>query len=138
MDAIPTYKDPCPGSGPDYPFTLTSGGRLPGACHSRLHDVPWLRSLRPAAMADINSGDAASMGIKTGDMIELYNDCGSITAAANPSICILPGNIHLHHDYRECNANDIVFENHLDPYTGFPGFKSIGCHMKKVGGGQNE
>lgn len=28
-------------------MTLITGGRIPNAVHSRLHDVPWLRSLRP-------------------------------------------------------------------------------------------
>ena len=33
--------------------------------------------------------------------------------------------------YREANANDLIGAAHLDPCTGFPGFKSAGCHMRR-------
>ena len=32
----------------------------------------------------------------------------------------------------EANANDLIGAKHLDPYTGFPGYKSAGCNMRKV------
>ena len=131
LDALPTYKDPLADSTEQYDFMLTSGVRLPNTCHSRLHDVPWLRSLKPAPMAEINPEDAKRLGVELGDTIEIYNENGSITVQAKPTISVLKGNIHLGHSYRECNANDIAGKQHLDPYTGYPGFKSIGCNVRK-------
>ena len=131
VDALPTYKEPLSDSTQEYEFILTTGVRLANACHSRLHDVPWLRSLNPTPMAEINPDDAKRIDVGLGDMIEIYNENGSLTVQAKPSVCVLEGNIHLYHSYRECNANDIIGELHLDPYTGFPGFKSIGCNVRK-------
>ena len=130
VSAIPTWTDPLEDEEP-YPFTLTSGARLPNAIHSRAHDVPTLRSLRPDPLADIHPDDAAAAGVSQGDMVELYNAHGSIRMKANLTTRVRPGNIHIYHGYREANANDLIGAAHLDPCTGFPGFKSAGCHMRR-------
>lgn len=43
---IPTWLEPLEGDAEQYPFVMVSGVRRPNVLHSRLHDVPWLRSLR--------------------------------------------------------------------------------------------
>ena len=59
LDCLPVYREPiCAAEQEKYPFTLCSGPRIPGALHSRLHGVPWARSLRPDATADLNPADA--------------------------------------------------------------------------------
>ena len=68
-----------------YPFILCSGGRLPNAIHSRLHKVPWVRSLRPDPMADISIEDAQALGLKEGDDIELFTERGTISVKAHPT-----------------------------------------------------
>lgn len=134
LDPLPTYREPLSdGDFPaeDYPFVLVTGARLPNALHSRLHYMPWLRSLRKAAAAEINAGDAAALGIREGDKIRLDSPTGSVTVIADPSGRIRPGEIHLYHGYREANANDLVAGDHLDPYSGFPGYKSNPCRISK-------
>ena len=60
LDPLPTWRDSADDADPaQFPFRLVAGARLPNALHSRLHDVPWLRSLRPVPMADLNDQDAA-------------------------------------------------------------------------------
>ena len=55
LDALPTYREPLDGADPvRYPFVFTSGSRIPNALHSRLHQVPRNRSLRPEPTADMN------------------------------------------------------------------------------------
>ena len=93
--------------------------------------MPTLRSLRPDPLADIHPDDAAAAGVSQGDMVELYNAHGSIRMKANLTTRVRPGNIHIYHGYREANANDLIGAAHLDPCTGFPGFKSAGCHMRR-------
>ena len=67
LRCLPTYCEPMDEADETvYPFILCSGGRLPNAIHSRLHKVPWVRSLRPDPMADISIEDAQALGLKEG------------------------------------------------------------------------
>lgn len=85
-----------------------TGARMSYTVHSRVHEVPWLRSFRRQPMIDINIHDAERLGIQRGDLVELYNKYGSVRALANPTDCILPGNLQLCHGYKEANANDLI------------------------------
>lgn len=116
----------------EYPFTLISGARLPHTLHSRLHDVPWLRSLRPEPMADMNPADGEMLGIGQGEDILLETSVGSIRVKANLTELTSPGEIQMIHGYREANVNAILPMEHLDPYTGFPGYKQVPCAVRKV------
>lgn len=115
-----------------YPFTLISGARLAHTLHSRLHDVPWLRSLRPEPMADINPADASALGVEQGEDILLETAVGAIRVKANITELTSPGEIQMIHGYREANVNAILPMEHLDPYTGFPGYKQFSCAVRKA------
>lgn len=134
LSAIPTFRDPLDDDpdGEKYPFTLDTGARIPNAIHSRLHEVPWLRQMRKYPTADISLEDAHRLGLKPNDWIRLYNAVGSIEVTVNPSGKIRPGDVHLYHGYSEANANDLVGSFHLDPYSGFPGYKSNRCNIEKI------
>ncbi|MCI8539235.1 MAG: molybdopterin-dependent oxidoreductase [Oscillospiraceae bacterium] len=135
LDPLPTWKDSVDAASPaEYPFRLVAGARLPTALHSRLHDVPWLRSMRPQPMADLNSADAARMGVRRGDLIELRTSAGAITVAANPTRRVKEGTVHMYHGYREADVNSIVPAGHNDPYSGFPGYRSVRCAVVKKEG----
>lgn len=134
LDPIPTFRDPLdddPEEG-KYPFTLNTGARIPNTIHSRLHEVPWLRQMRKNPTADLSLEDAGRLGLKDGDWVRLYNRIGSIEVAVYPSGTIRPGDIHLYHGYSEANANNLVGAAHLDPYSGFPGYKSNRCNLEKI------
>lgn len=135
LDPLPTYRDPfddCIGTPEEYPLKLITGARLPNAIHSRLHEVPWLRSLRPEPTADLSLEDAGELGISQDDWMEITTPTGSVRVKAHPSSKIQPGEVHLYHGYREANANDLVSEEHLDPYSGFPGYRANRCSVRKV------
>ena len=112
-------------------FILATGVRLPNALHSRLHKVPWLRSLRPEPMADISLADAARLELERGDTVRLTTDGGSLCVKVNPTSTVLPGTVHLFHGYEKANVNALLPADWLDPCTGFPAYKSIGCDMEK-------
>ena len=136
LDPLPTYRDGLADE-PDaeaYPFVLNTGARLPHTLHSRLHNVPWLRSMRSHPMADLNPEDAAALDIHENDMVELSNRVGTIQVEAHLTQKVRRGDIHLYHGYSEANANNLVGACHLDPYSGFPGYKSNRCALKKIGG----
>lgn len=117
----------------EYPFTLVSGPRMPHALHSRLHDVPWLRSLRPDPMADINPADGERLGISQGMEIVLRTTVGAITVKANVTLSAREGEVVMYHGYREANVNELIPVDYLDPCTGFPGYKQVPCSVSAAG-----
>ena len=131
LDPLPTWRDSIDGADPQtYPFRLVAGARLPHALHSRLHDVPWLRSLRPEPTADLNDRDARRLGIAPGDSIRLSTQVGAITVKANPTRTVKPGTVFMYHGYREADVNSIIPPGHNDPYSGFPGYRSVRCSVQ--------
>lgn len=134
LDALPTYRDGNGSADPEeYPFILATGCRNHNVIHSRLHRCDWPRSLRPEASVDINPADAKRLGIRQGDTVELSTPTGAVTVKANVSLIANVGDLLLFHDYAEANANELIDADHLDPYTGFPGYKQLRCKLTKKG-----
>ena len=132
LDPLPTYCDPMDEADPDkYPFILCSGGRIPNAIHSRLHKVPWLRSMRPDPTADISVEDAEQLHVKEGDWIELYTERGTICVKANPTHRVQKGVVFFYHGYTEADVNMLMSRTHVDPYSGFPAYNSTRCGMRR-------
>ena len=50
---------------------------------------------------------------------------------ANVTELACPGVVHMFHDYPEANVNDLLPADHLDPISGYPGFKASLCAVKK-------
>lgn len=132
LEPLPVWHEPSVRPDEKHPFIFLSGVRIPNAIHTRLHNVPWARSLRPDPMADMSVKDAARLGIGRGDAIRLYNDVGSITVKANPTAMVAPGQIFMFHGYPEANASDLISREALDPYSGFPGYLSGSCAVEKL------
>lgn len=45
---------------------------------------------------------------------------------------IQPGVILALPGYSLANVNNLLGRNHVDPYTGFPGYKGMRCSLKKL------
>lgn len=132
LDALPTYKEPLNDADPEkYPFVFTSGSRIPNALHSRLHKNPRNRSLRPEAMADMNRDDCERLGVKEGDMIEISTEKGVISVKVHPTLTVPEGLVNMFHGYSEADAESIMDGDHLDPYSGFPAYRSTRCAVRK-------
>lgn len=114
-----------------YPFMLITGIRVPHTIHSRLHEVPWLRSLRPKPFIDVNKKDAAAMNIHDGDMMEVTSPYGKIRVMAHITAKMKPGVLHMTHGYSEANVNCLIGKDHLDRYSGFPGLKAMRTNIRK-------
>lgn len=118
----------------EYPFILMTGARLPHTIHSRGHNVPWLRSLRPEPMVDIHPADAEALGISQGDPVVLSTSTSSLELKANLSLISGRGELHLIHGYAEANANELISDVENDPYSGFPSYKQVRCRIQKAPG----
>lgn len=131
-EPLPKYYPPTVTPNSEYPYTLMTGVRIPNAIHSRLHNVPWARALRPEPMADISQEDAARLGISVGDTICIRSEYGSITVKANPTAMVGSGQVYMFHGYSEADAASLLGRNGLDEYSGFPGYLSGRCAIEKV------
>lgn len=137
LNPLPDYTDPLadqndPDTRREYPFNLCTGARQPLAIHSRLHEVPWLRSLRPFPTCELHWDDGKRLGICDGDDVELSSPYGRIRVKARLTCKTKPGTIQMLHGYTEANVNLLIGQDHLDPYSGFPGFKSLRCQIRKI------
>lgn len=132
LDCLPVYREPSDESEREkYPFTLCSGSRLPGALHSRLHGVPWARSLRPEPMADLNPADAEALDLQQGNEMEVYTDFGCISLKANLTHMADAGTVYIYHGYPEVDVNTLLDPENVDPYSGFPAFRSSRVGIRK-------
>lgn len=136
LNPLPEYTDSLadqndPNTAMQFPFYLITGARIPTAIHSRMHETPWLRKLRPHPACEIHPDDANALELKDGDDVELASPTGSIRVKVMVTYQTQPGTIHMLHGYSEANVNLLVGMDHLDPYSGYPGFKGTRCRITK-------
>jgi anaerobic selenocysteine-containing dehydrogenase len=137
-DPLPTYCEPklSPRSTPEiakqFPLILTTGARLPMFIHSRTFRLDWTRSLRPDPMVDMNPQDARDRSIAQEDWVNLSTPRGSMRVRANLTEMVPPGVVNMYHGYPEASVNLLIDPDYLDPISGYPGFKSLLCEVKKL------
>ncbi len=112
-----------------FPLILYTGASLPFTLHSRMHDMPWERTHRPEAMADMHPEDGAARGIGQGDPILLETANGAVTVKANLTYSVKKGTVSFYHDYPEADVNRLIHRDHLDPISGFPGYRTVRCQV---------
>jgi anaerobic selenocysteine-containing dehydrogenase len=141
FDSLPTFREPelSPVSTPEvaarFPLILTTGARLPMHMHSRTYRIPWMRQLRPDPMADINPRDASDRGLAQGEWVSLGTPWGAISVKANVTELAPSGIVNVYHGFPGADANDLIDPDYRDPISGYPGYKSLLCDVKKL---QNE
>jgi anaerobic selenocysteine-containing dehydrogenase len=137
-DPLPTYCEPklSPRSTPEiakqFPLILTTGARLPMFIHSRTFRLDWTRSLRPDPMVDMNPQDARDRSIAQEGWVNLSTPRGSMRVRANLTEMVPPGVVNMYHGYPEASVNLLIDPDYLDPISGYPGFKSLLCEVKKL------
>jgi anaerobic selenocysteine-containing dehydrogenase len=137
IEPLPAYREPSqsPVSTPEiargYPLILTTGARLPMFMHSRMFRVPWARKLRPDPMADINPKDAKARGLAPDEWVTLATTRGSIRVRANVTELVPPGMVSIYHGDPLADANELIDPDYRDPISGYPGYKSLLCEVKK-------
>lgn len=137
IDPLPVYQEPLesPVSTPElakkYPLILTTGARLPMYMHSRMFRVPWTRKLRPDPMVDINPVDARARGLWPNDWVTLETARAGIRVKVNMTELVPPGVVNMYHGYPAADVNELIDPEYRDPISGYPGYKSLLCEVKK-------
>ncbi len=133
FDPLPIYHSSEDESDPaQYPLKLTAGGRLPYHFHSRFQNSAIKKTFRPESMADLNPKDARKLKIQQGDSIRVTTTAGSIFLKANLTHTVEPGAVFIYQDYPDADVNSIISPEHLDPISGFPGYRSLRCRVERV------
>ena len=87
----------------------------------------------PEPVVQINTLDAQSREIESGNIVEIYSPRGKVKMKAEVTDKIIAGAIHLPHHWKgEANVNILVDDMGLDPISGFAPFKSQLCQVKKI------
>ncbi|MDY7039034.1 MAG: molybdopterin-dependent oxidoreductase, partial [Thermodesulfobacteriota bacterium] len=135
---LPTYEEPAesPVTRPDllekFPFVLTVGAHERYYTHSRYRNLPLLRKQMPEPVVQINTGAAQEKGILDGDMVMIESPRGSIEVKASVSDDVMHDVISLLHGWTEANSNLLTDDGARDPISGFPGFRSLLCNVRKA------
>lgn len=135
-EPLPVYRDFREQTQVDtkaYPLILNTGARKPQFFHARLYRLPWLSSLEVNPMVEIHPDDGAKYGVLEGDQVRVTSPAGEMEGTAIYSRNGRPGVVYLYHGNKKGEANNLIDRNYLDPYTGFPGYKSYFCKIEKAG-----
>jgi anaerobic selenocysteine-containing dehydrogenase len=81
---------------------------------------------------DINPVDAEERGISPGDWVALSTSRASIRVRANLTEIVPPGTINIYHGYPGADVNQLIEPDYVDPISGYPGFKSLLCEVRKT------
>jgi anaerobic selenocysteine-containing dehydrogenase len=132
-DPLPVWTEPEDDVDPEeYPFQLTAGGRIPCHFHSRFQNSSLKKLFRPQSMADLNPRDARRLGLRQGSPIAVETAYGSIRLRANLTYAVDEGAVFIYQDYPDADVNSIIGPDHLDPISGFPGYRSVRCNLRKA------
>ncbi|MCF8106598.1 MAG: formate dehydrogenase subunit alpha, partial [Desulfohalobiaceae bacterium] len=116
----------------DYPFLLTTG-RVGPHYHTgtMTRKGSGLTGLYPEALAEINTRDAAGLGVGDGDMVRIESVLGSIRIKARVSDRTDAGVVFVPFHFHESPVNALTGST-LDPEAKIPEYKVTAVRMEKV------
>jgi len=115
-----------------YKFWINNG-RVNEVWQTGYHDKynAFVRERWPMAFLEINPGDASSLGISSGDVVEVYNDFGSTYAMALLEPHAKPGQTFMQFGYFNGVVGDVVTDwtdRNIIPY-----YKGTWADVRRVG-----
>lgn len=137
-DPLPTFIEPRESliSRPDlaqrYPFILLNGTREAVFCNSQHHNIPKLLKRVPEPLVEINDGAAKERGIVNDDMVVVESPYGSIRMRAKVTDDIHPKVVSIPKGWPQANGNLLIGEGDRDPITGYYGFRTQLCQVRKA------
>jgi len=122
----------------DYPFHLVSPHPR-WRTHSIFNNIPWLRETYQQEVT-MNASDAAKLGIKMGDIVELYNQRGRTVVPVYVTERCMPGVVVLHEGaWMDLDENGVDRSGNPDMLTldepspaGAFAYNTVLCQMAKT------
>lgn len=100
------------------------------AYHHRL--IPFYNDRFPMPYLEMHADDAKSLGISSGDLIEVVNDMGRVEAMAYIASSVKKGHTFMLFGQPRGAAGDLV-SDHVDPSTTIPYYKGVWADVKRIG-----
>lgn len=129
LDSLPTYREPKTEN--KEAFRLCSVPRLPGALHSRLSRIRRSQLLYPEPVAELHPDDGKRLHLADGDLAELFTDQASVTMKIVYTRKAQPGSVYTYHGMAQADINRLLKADDVDPYSGFPAFRSSQVQIRK-------
>ena len=108
-----------------------AGSRISTRFHSRFHSVRSADYFRPVPSAELHPADAETLGIRQGDAIAVSTPTGTMHVHAELTKAAKRGTVFMFQSYADsADVNRIIDRDHLDPYSGFPGYRSVRCKVE--------
>ncbi|MBQ6377113.1 MAG: molybdopterin-dependent oxidoreductase [Lachnospiraceae bacterium] len=117
----------------EYPLILATGIRKPQLFHSRAHRLPWLANLEAAPAIDIHPKQAEALGLMDGEAAVIETPVGQLEMPVRFDSSLPAGMVSVYHGAIEKDINYLIDLDYRDPYTGFPGYKSYCCRIRRAG-----
>jgi anaerobic dimethyl sulfoxide reductase subunit A len=107
--------------------------------HSIFNNIPWLRETFSQELT-LNASDAKKLGVKTGDVVEVWNDRGKCVVPAYVTERCMPGVVVLHEGaWMDVDANGVDRSGNPDFLTndepspaGAFAYNTVLCNVKKT------
>ncbi|MEQ1845009.1 MAG: arsenate reductase (azurin) large subunit [Nitrospira sp.] len=118
---------------PRYPFWINNGRANPG--WQTLYDdmrKPLVIGREPLPYVEIHPQDADGLGITNGDLLELFNPYGTVTAMAVITDANRPGHLFMLFEHPRGWLNSLTTD-YVDPATTIPYYKGTKAGIRKVG-----
>jgi predicted molibdopterin-dependent oxidoreductase YjgC len=122
------------GETPDeaYPYVLITGRiREHYNNGSMTRRVPGIMELVSEELLELNAEDAATLNIKSGDMVSVSSKRGEIRVKAKVTERSQAGNVFLTFHHRDVLTN-LLTSGFRDPITGTPEYKSCAVRIEKL------
>jgi formate dehydrogenase major subunit len=129
---VTEYRPPAELPDEKYPFALMTG-RLLFHYHTgtMTRRSKMLSDQVPSGSIEINSDDAASLGIKEGDMVSVSSRRGVIETAAHVTGDISKGMLYMSFHFSEAPVN-VLTNSARDPISQMPELKYCAANVRKV------
>ncbi len=126
-----SYRPPAELPDSEYPFTLTTGRMWSHFHTGTLTRKDWaLDRESPRGYVEVNTKDAARVGIRNGAMVKVTSRRGEISLAAKVVDTIQEGLVFIPFHFVEAAANKLTAAN-LDPVAKIPEYKVCAVKLEK-------
>lgn len=94
--------------------------------------IPFYNDRFPIPYIEMHPQDAKSLGISSGDLVEVFNDIGSVQAMAYVGDAVKVGHTFMLFGQPRGTAGDLI-SDHVDPSTTIPYYKGVWANIKRLG-----
>jgi len=93
--------------------------------------IPYFQEHNPLPFIEMHPRDTAELSIKPGDIVEVFNDVGSVEAMAYITNSVKPGHTFMLFGHPKGSVGNLV-SDHVDPTTTIPYYKGVWANIRRL------